>query len=429
MPIGWKETVLKRATGFQVGWTPDTSKSEYFSGDLPWVTIGDLGEKIVNRTKSSITPEAVATSSMSVTPRGSLMFSFKLSVGQVGFAGRDMYTNEAIASFLKSPAINLNYLYYAAPIFISANASINIYGAKILNQSTIANAPVYLPPMPEQVKISKFLDDETARIDTLINKQKKLLELLKEKRQAVISQAVTKGLDPDVPMKDSGVEWLGEVPAHWRVLRLQHLLQARPKNGLSPPLSEVGEIPTFSIAAVRQLKVEIGDNLKWVDVPISVAKEAHVREGDVLLLRGSGNQSFVGKAGIVHEKPPKNCIFPDLLIRIVPSREVDADYLVRTLSSSALRAQVETSSATASGIWKVSGEAVSHWRLPVPPIEEQRMLVEYSREVEVFTFAIKERTEALQKLLRERRSALITAAVTGQIDVTNYPSSEEPVAT
>ena len=91
----------------------------------------------------------------------------------------------------------------------------NIYGATLLNQELISSVRFFAPARVEQTQIARFLDHETARIDALIEEQQRLIELLKEKRQAVISHAVTKGLDPEVPMKDSGVEWLGEVPAHW----------------------------------------------------------------------------------------------------------------------------------------------------------------------------------------------------------------------
>lgn len=146
-----------------------------------------------------------------------------------------MYTNEAIATFLASANIDGMYAYYAFPFFLVKNAAENIYGAKLLNQELIRAATLALPRLKEQSTIATFLDRETAKIDALIAEQQRLIELLKEKRQAVISHAVTKGLtnlpganlnagvsdggpkgerrdsasSPDTTMKDSGIEWLG----------------------------------------------------------------------------------------------------------------------------------------------------------------------------------------------------------------------------
>ena len=211
IPEHWIVSKVKYLAPFQVGWTPPTKNDSNFIGDNLWVNISDLKGKVINNTVKQISDKAALEASMDITPKGSLMYSFKLSVGTVSFAGCDMYTNEAIASFLHSAKLPLSYLYYALPKFVIENASTNIYGANILNQELIRNALLVKIPYIEAEKIANFLDHETAKIDHLIEKQKQLIELLKEKRQAVISHAVTKGLDPNVLMKDSGVEWLGEI--------------------------------------------------------------------------------------------------------------------------------------------------------------------------------------------------------------------------
>ncbi|MEB2411106.1 restriction endonuclease subunit S, partial [Enterobacter asburiae] len=222
IPEQWTVSKVKYLAPFQVGWTPPTKNDENFIGNNLWVTISDLRDKFISASAKFISNKAVKEASMNITPKGSLLYSFKLSVGAVSFAGCNLYTNEAIASFLENAHLPLSYLYYSLPIFIIENASTNIYGAKILNQELIKNSFLLAAECGESEKISVFLDHETAKIDNLLEKQQQLIELLKEKRQAVISHAVTKGLNPDVPMKDSGVEWLGQIPTHWSISKVRY---------------------------------------------------------------------------------------------------------------------------------------------------------------------------------------------------------------
>ena len=221
VPAHWVDRKIARDIPFVVGWTPPSGKDEYYDGDLPWVTIADMTQMSVEDTKSKISHLAVQDKGAKVVPAGSMLFSFKLSVGKIAFLTIDSYTNEAIAGFLPCGPLDLEYWKYAAPEFIPRYGRENIYGATLLNQELISSVRFSAPARAEQTQIARFLDHETARIDALIAEQQRLIELLKEKRQAVISHAVTKGLDPTVPMKDSGVEWLGEVPVHWEVTQVK----------------------------------------------------------------------------------------------------------------------------------------------------------------------------------------------------------------
>lgn len=161
-----------------------------------------------------------------------------------------------------------------------------------------------VPPLDQQKVIAAFLDRETTKIDALVAKKERLIELLQEKRTSLIAQTVTKGLDPNVPMKDFGVEWLGEIAAAWEVRRLRRFLKDRPKNGVSPAIGPAGETPTFSIAAVKDGLVRIDEHLKLTTIGQVEAKRFLVQKGDVLLLRGNGNRNLVGTAGIVDKEPP-----------------------------------------------------------------------------------------------------------------------------
>lgn len=217
IPEHWEIKELKYALKFTTGGTPSSGVENYYNGEEPWVTIADMTGRYIEKSHF-ISKKAVRECNMQIVPKNSLLYSFKLSVGQVAFTKEEIYTNEAIASFYPSKNIDLNFWYYVLPIFLIKNANTNIYGAFLLNQDLIKNALIIFPPKEEQTKIASFLDRKTAQIDELISQKQKLIELLKERKQIVINDAVTKGLDKNVEFVDSGVEWIGKIPKHWEVL-------------------------------------------------------------------------------------------------------------------------------------------------------------------------------------------------------------------
>ncbi len=216
IPYNWEIKELKYALKFTTGGTPSSGVQNYYNGEEPWVTIADMTGRYIEKSHF-ISKKAVRECNMQIVPKNSLLYSFKLSVGQVAFTKEEIYTNEAIASFYPSKNIDLNFWYYVLPIFLIKNANTNIYGAFLLNQDLIKNALIIFPPKQEQTKIASFLDEKTAQIDEVISQKEKLIELLKERKQIVINDAVTKGLDKDVEFVDSGVEWIGQIPKHWEV--------------------------------------------------------------------------------------------------------------------------------------------------------------------------------------------------------------------
>ncbi|MCA4918645.1 MAG: restriction endonuclease subunit S, partial [Roseomonas sp.] len=184
IPAHWQFILLKRAIDFTTGWTPPTGRDELYEGDNAWATIGDMSSRVIKETAKTISDEAIRLAGIRPSYRGSLLFSLKLSIGHVAFVERDLYTNEAIATFPANGGVELGFAYYAFPLFVTANAAENIYGAKLLNQELIRNARLVLPPPEEQSAIAAFLDQETGKIDALVAEQERLIALLKEKRQA-----------------------------------------------------------------------------------------------------------------------------------------------------------------------------------------------------------------------------------------------------
>ena len=397
VPAHWMDRKIARDIPFVVGWTPPSGKDEYYDGDLPWVTIADMTQMTVEDTKSKISHLAVRDKGAKVVPAGSMLFSFKLSVGKIAFLTIDSYTNEAIAGFLPCGPLDLEYWKYAAPEFIPRYGRENIYGATLLNQELISSVRFFAPARAEQTQIARFLDHETARIDALIEEQQRLIELLKEKRQAVISHAVTKGLDPTVPMKDSGVEWLGEVPAHWDVLPVWMLFQMGRGRVISHDeiAENSGDYPVYSSQTERDGVMGSIDTYDF--------------EGDYLTWTTDG-----ANAGTVFRRSGKfNCT--NVCGTLLPKRkDDDLRYFVDAVgicTAAFIRHDINP---------KLMNNVMASIKVPAPPLMEQTAIAAYvSAFKDKETVLIQEAFTGIS-LLQERRSALISAAVTGKIDVRGW---------
>jgi len=421
VPAHWDVCALKRHLSIVGGSTPKSEDESLWDGDILWATPADLGKDtslFLHSTQRTITERGLASCNTTVVPTGTVILSTRAPIGSLAIAGRPMCTNQGCKSLVSSEgAVGI----YIARLLSVCTAELTIRGKGTtfleLSADELGAFRLPFPPLAEQREIAGFLDRETGKIDALVAEQERLLELLKEKRQAVISHAVTRGLNPNAPLKPSGLDWLGDVPAHWEVKKTSYLLSEPPKNGVSPEVSAAGTTPTFSIAAVRGGTVDIRNHLKFAAIELVAAQPYFVRKGDILVLRGNGSKDLVGTAGIVSEEPPEHCIYPDILIRIRPNELILASFLIGCLNSSVLRPQIETAAQTAAGIWKISGEALRSLRLPLPPLSEQRAIVAHLDAATAQFDALTAAVERALALLQERRTALISAAVTGQIDV------------
>jgi len=285
----------------------------------------------------------------------------------------------------------------------------------------IKELKIPVPPPSEQTAIAAFLDRETAKIDALVEEQRRLIALLAEKRQAVISHAVTKGLDPTVPMKDSGVEWLGEVPAHWEVARLKHISPEITVGIVVEPSKYYMEhgVPALRSLNVRQGRIDT-DNLVFISPDSNKSlRKSRLSAGDLVSVR-------TGQPGTTAVIPPNldgcNCI--DLIIIRRPI-EGDENYLSWYLASDvAVRQFADGSGGAIQQHFNVSvaGDLV----VCVPSLPEQTKIAKFVvMETQKIDNLIAE-AQSATNLLQERRAALISAAVTGKIDVRGLvPAVEE----
>lgn len=284
--------------------------------------------------------------------------------------------------------------------------------------------PVAVPPLAEQTAIASFLDRETAKIDALVEEQKRLIELLKEKRQAVISQAVTKGLDPSVPMKDSGVEWLGEVPVHWTICTLRRLIR-KIEQGWSPeceaqPADEEGW-GVLKAGCVNRGVFNPDEN-KTLPESLSPVSDYEVRLGDILMSRASGSPELVGSTALVRNTRPR-LMLSDKIFRIHLEPGQNSEFFVWTMNAKYMREQIEQALSGGNGLANNLPQSVLlSFKCAVPPEKEQVAVGErLNQEVIKLDHLLGEAASSID-LLNERRAALISAAVTGKIDVRSNDS-------
>lgn len=420
VPQRWRRTKVKHEAEFFTGWTPPTGNSESFEGDNLWANISDLGPKVLSDTAKRISDRAVHQSAIRISPAESVLFSFKLSIGQVSFAGRDMYTNEAIATFPPQHGLNSRWAYWAFPVFIPQNAGENIYGAKLLNQALIRSAELLVPPPDEQERIANFLDDKTARIDALIAEKERLLEATGAFFKARLGTAVVEGMPGSGPLVGAARHGFEAVKKGWSLVPLKHL--ASSTGGLTPSKDKSefwdGLVPWVSPKDMKSYVLE--DSIDHVSQ--LALEQTSLRLQPV-------NSVLVVVRGMIlaHTFPVALNAVPVTINQDMKALHtkgrVSAQYLawmLRGLQPLVLSLTEES----AHGTKALRTDQWANQCVPVPPVDEQKALVSQ------FEAWNKESSLLLTHLnlhiarLREYRSSLISAAVTGQLDVGSFEAAK-----
>lgn len=287
-----------------------------------------------------------------------------------------------------------------------------------LGKYWLDNGLFLVPPVEEQQAIAAFLDRETAQIDTLIEKKQRQIELLQEKRSALISHAVTKGLDPNAKMKESGVEWIGSIPAQWEVKRLKFLVSEPLKYGANEAAElDDPELPRY----IRITDVDENGRLRdetFKSIPEDVARPYLLKEGDLLLARSGAT---VGKS-FYYEPSWGRAAYAGYLIRARFNPTKTMPRFINYFTNSQQYWQWLGSSFIQATIQNVSAEKYANLIVPVPPFEEQKRIVSYLDSMWQRLNNMADKVRQSIQGLKEYRSALISAAVTGKIDVRNEVS-------
>ncbi len=322
---------------------------------------------------------------------------------------KDTYLNSFCKGFrLTDKLINprfLNYLLsgniYRKLLSIQGNGFTRIN----LRLEKLNELRLLLPSLQEQQQIANFLDNATAKIDTLIEKQTKQIELLKEKRQAVISHAVTKGINPNVKMKDSGVEWLGEIPEHWQAKRTKFLFKIKKRI--------VGE-DGYQVLSITQQGIKEKDTESGAgQLSMDYSKYQFAYVGDFAM----NHMDLL--TGYVDITKYNGVISPDYRVFTLEDKNSHPNYYLY-LYQNGYKNKIFYKYGQGSsqlGRWRLPTEQFNEFRFPYPPLEEQQQIANYLDEKTSKIDTLIEKSNKSIELLKEKRTALISAAVTGKIDV------------
>ncbi|QCZ94372.1 restriction endonuclease subunit S [Salinimonas iocasae] len=420
IPSDWYVGKLKHTFKVVNGSTPSSSVEEYWDGDIPWITPADMeksSNSYLSKGKRNISKLGLSSCGASLVSQGSIIVSSRAPIGSLAIASSSISTNQGCKSLDSYGDDNRFYFYW---LKLSKLELENLgKGTTFLELSSadLANFYALKPSKKEQILIADFLDHETAKIDALIAKQEKLIELLKEKRQAVISHAVTKGLNPDVPMKDSGIEWIGEVPEHWEVVRIKHTAKSIIAGPFGSSITKDMYVPSgFKVYGQEHAianSFDVGDYY-INEQNFNILKRYSIASGDLIL---SCVGTF-GKVSVVPTMFEAGIINPRLML-IRPSSVVASDYLAKFMQSDVSYKQFEVLSRGGTmGVINIG--ILSDIFIALPPLDEQNKIKELiESQASKYDKLIKKATSSIS-LLKERKISLISAAVTGKIDVRHW---------
>lgn len=429
VPATWQVAPLRVAGEFFGGGTPDTGNPSFWEGDIPWLSSQDVRGRWVRATSRAITKEGLNGSSARMARCGDMVFVMRSGILRhtlpSAIVGTDMAINQDIKVLrLRGPWIAEYLSYVVTGLQTALLARWRSEGTTVesLDLDLMRRTVFPVPPEREQRAIADFLNRETDGIDSLVAKKQRLIGLLEEKRAALISHAVTKGLDLNVPMKDAGIGWLGSVPVHWSQRPLKSCI--KPMSTISYGIVQPGEPLDAGVPFVQTTNIsgELLDisHLQNTSSEIAAAYPRTIlREGDVLL----GIRASVGAAHVV-PRELDGCNLSRGVARIETGVQLLPQFLVLYLRSSMVR-EYWGLMKEGSTYEDVSIAKVRMLPVPLPPSHEQRDIV---RLIVNETRSLDEligRIAGAAACLGEYRAALITAAVTGQIDVRAYRRDPE----
>ena len=422
IPSHWEVMPIKYISEVSSGATPKTSVQGYWDGNITWVTPADFKTetKFVLKGNRNITTLGVKSCSTVILPKGSLVFSKRAPIGQVSILKIPLCTNQGCFGIIPNESMNNSFLYYSLAIHAQ---SFNTLGSgttfRELSFSTFSSFKISVPPKEEQDAIVRYLDAATSKIDKAIDMQQKMIDLLNERKQIIIQNAVTKGLDENVEMKDSGVEWIGMIPKHWEIEPFgKHFTFGKGLPITKANLQEEG-VAVISYGQVHA-KYNLGTTLTETLVRYVSPKylETHpqclLNKNDFIFadtsedVEGSGNfafndykdKIFAGYHTVVAR--PKDLIYPK--------------YYAYLFKSRAWKSQIQ-SLVNGVKVYSIGKRILKTSTLLIPSESEQKEIVKV---LDLKTAAIEKSIENISRqiaLLQERKQIIINEVVTGKVKV------------
>jgi type I restriction enzyme S subunit len=427
IPNEWDAAMIKSVARLESGHTPSRSVPAYWENcTIPWFSLADVWQlreanrKYVHETSELVSELGVANSSARILPPGTVILSRTASVGFSGIMGCEMATTQDFVNWVCGDRLKPDYLWYCLQAMTPEFDRLRFGSThQTIYMPDVAQFKIPLPRVSEQERIANFLDAQTARVDALITEKTRLLLTLREFEEAEITCAVTRGLRADSPLTRANAPWLGNVPSHWIETRVRRVCH-RVTDGahISPDLSS----PDFPFVST----VDVVGGVINFDNCLRVSSECYdylVRNGcqpsagDVLFSK----DGTIGRTAIVPDSVPGFVVASSLIIMSPKHEEVLSGFLDYWLNNTLIKQNTELQLSGAA-LRRISVEKVGRLSILLPPIAEQIAIVE---RLDALTSRVRLlRAHALEHIerLREYRSSLISAAVTGQLDIGVYPA-------
>lgn len=409
VPTDWKVIKLKNIFKLINGGTPKSDVKEYWSdSEVIWITPEDLSkeDKYLDNSKRKISKLGLESCSASFIKANSLILSTRAPIGNIKISTVPFTTNQGCKSLEVKKKLNINYYYY---VLLIAKEHLNTLGQGTtfleLSNYNLKNVVVPYPKIEIQNKISFYLDTKCEDIDELIEYKKKQIKLLEQQRQSIITEAVTKGLNTNVKMKDSGVEWIGEIPEHWDVNKIKFKFDIR--KVIQPTENPTVLSLTQHGLKIKDLKDFSGQHAESYDKYQKVEFKDYVMNGMDLL------------TGYVDCSPFEGVTSPDYRVFRIKDDTECHDYYLRyfQICYFAKIFYGHGQGVSNFGRWRLQTDVFKEFPLPVPPREEQFEISEYLKKKEEEISKSLDLLKVNIEKLKEYRQALIYEAVTGKIDV------------
>lgn len=420
VPKSWRQTQLKYISSISKGKKAKEDFQDFQEGMIPYLSM----EYLRSQTDSPSYVYADDPNILLVEEQDLLILWDGSKAGEIVKAKKGALSSTMGKIHVESELFDLNYLTYYlknAERYIQAN-TVGM-GIPHVSGEVLRTLFITFPNKDIQTKIAQYLDYHTAIVDQLIQQKEKLIELLKEKRQSVINEAVTKGLNPNAPIKDSGIVWLGKVPKHWKVARIGHYTQlirgASPRPAGDPRYFGGDYMPWITVGEVTN-----GDDKFVFSTESYLTKEgseqSRVIYPETLLLSNSGATLGVPKISKI-----KGCINDGSVAFISLSKELERDFLFYFFRT---HTEIYRQEMSGYGQPNLNTDIIKSTRMPIPPIEEQREIIKFiENEFKEFDTILTQSEFQIEKL-KEYRQSVIAEAVTGKIDVREWRPNKKQVA-
>ena len=423
IPEEWKKTKVSWLfSNIGSGGTPSSRNNKYYdNGNVNWINTGDLNDGYLKNTKNKITEDALKDlTTLKIYPENSLVIAmYGATIGKLAVTKIQATTNQACCVMSKPVNTSIKFMYYW---FLTSREDIinssSGGGQPNISQSLIKNLNVFLPDILEQDRIVSFLDNKTSEIASLISNKELLIKLLEEKRQAIITETVTKGLNPNVKMKDSGIEWIGEIPEHWELGKVKYTTYVKGRIGWQGLRSdEFMDIGPHLVTGTDfyQGRVSWDKCHRISEERYEEAPEIHLKENDLLITK----DGTIGKIALVKSKPEKVTLNSGIFVTRPYNDIYDPEYFYWVLYSNVFLDFIDlmSSGSTVRHLYQNIFERFSY---PLPNKSEQLQIVKELNgiitEIDNLILIIEKQINKIKKY----RESLIYEAVTGKIDLRSY---------